>query len=90
MAAAAQGAPTARGLGLVGDGINGGLRRMSDLETPEADMMRDHSSLDAAPATFRLEELQPGLEPNNPGAAPDTRGGHQRLAGMGRPVSDPV
>ena len=33
MAAAAQGAPTARGLGLVGDGINGGLRRMSDLET---------------------------------------------------------
>src|SRR3954454_6760649 len=53
-------------------GINGGLRRMSDLETPEADMMRDHSSLDAAPATLRLEELRPGLDPDNPGAAPDT------------------
>src|SRR4051794_15987563 len=45
---------------------------MSDLETPEADMMRDHSSLDAAPATLRPEESQPGLDPNNPGAAPDT------------------
>ena len=33
MAAAARGAPTARGLGLAGDGINGGLRGMSDLET---------------------------------------------------------
>ena len=62
----------ARGLGLAGDGINGGLRRMSDLETPAADMMRDHSSLDAAPATLRLEESQPGLDPNNPGVAPDT------------------
>ena len=63
---------------------------MSDLETPEADMMRDHSSIDAAPATLRPEESQPGLDPNNPGAAPDTRRGHQRLAGLGRPVSDPV
>ena len=45
---------------------------MSDLETPEAGMMRDHSSLAAAPATLRLEELQPGLDPNNPGVAPDT------------------
>src|SRR3954454_9818888 len=53
-------------------GINGGLRRMSDLETPEADMMRDHSSIDAAPATLRLEESQPGLDPNNPGVTPDT------------------
>src|SRR4051812_36441399 len=56
-------------------GINGGLRRMSDLETPEADMMRDHSSVDAAPATLRLEESQPGLDPNNPGVAPDTTRG---------------
>jgi hypothetical protein len=45
---------------------------MSDLETPEADMIRDHSSLDAAPATLQLEESRPGLDPNNPGAAPDT------------------
>ena len=45
---------------------------MSDLETPEADMIRDHSSVDAAPATLQLEELRPGLDPNNPGAAPDT------------------
>src|SRR3954468_560617 len=37
-------------------GSNGGLRRMSDLETPEADRMRDQSSLDAAPATLRPEE----------------------------------
>ena len=42
---------------------------MSDLETPEADMMRDQSSLDAAPATLRAEESQPGLNPNNPGVA---------------------
>ena len=63
---------------------------MSDLETPEADMMRDHSSLDAAPATLRLEESQPDLDPNNPGAAPDTRRGHQRIAGLGRLISDPV
>src|SRR3954453_12640037 len=70
--------------------INGGLRRMSDLETPEADMMRDHSSVDAAPATLRAEESQPGLDPDNPGAAPDTTLGHQHLAGLGRPVSDPV
>src|SRR4051812_47193496 len=45
---------------------------MSDLETPEADMMRDHSSLGAAPATLRLEESRPGLDPHNPDAAPDT------------------
>src|SRR3954453_9321090 len=70
--------------------INGGLRRMSDLETPEADMMRDQSNIDAAPATLRPEESQPGLDPDNPGAAPDTRQGHQRTAGLGRPVSDPV
>src|SRR3954454_20559373 len=70
--------------------INGRLRRMSDLETPETDMMRNHSSLDAAPATLRPEESQPGLDPDNPGAAPDTTRGHQRLAGLGRPVSDPV
>ena len=51
----------ARGLSLAGDGINGGdPRRMSDLETPEADMMRDHSSVDAAPATFRPEEFAAG------------------------------
>jgi len=60
------------GLRLAGYGINGGLRRMSDLETPEAGMMRDHSSLAAAPATLRLEESQPDLDPNNPGVAPDT------------------
>ena len=60
------------GLRLAGCGINRGLRGMSDLETPEAGMMRDHSSLEAAPATFRCEELQPGLDPNNPGVAPDT------------------
>jgi hypothetical protein len=59
------------GLGLAGDGINGGLRRMSDLETPEADMMRDQSSVEAAPATLRLEESQPGLDPINPGVASD-------------------
>src|SRR3954452_5345422 len=49
-----------------GYGINGGLRRMSDLETPEADMMRGHSSVDAARATLRLEESRPGLDPDNP------------------------
>src|SRR3954471_9807563 len=65
-------------------------RRMSDLETLEADMLRDHSSLDAAPATLRAEESRPGLDPDNPGAAPDTTPGHQRIAGLGRPVSDPV
>ena len=32
---------------------------MSDLETPEADMMRDQSSVDAAPATLRPEEHSP-------------------------------
>src|SRR6478752_5694608 len=68
----ARGAPMVRGLGLAGDGIYGGLRCMSDLETPEADMMRDHSSLEAAPATLRLEESQPDLDPNNPGVAPNT------------------
>ena len=82
--------PENRGLRLAGYGINGGLRGMSDLETPEADMMRDHSSVDAAPATLRAEESQPGLDPDNPGAAPDIMLGHQRLAGLGRPVSDPV
>src|SRR3954454_16917758 len=70
--------------------INGRLRRMSDLETPETDMMRNHSSLDAAPATLRPEESQPGLDPDNPGAAPDTTRSHQRLAGLDSPVSDPV
>ena len=45
---------------------------MSDLETPEADMMRDHSSVDTAPTTLRLEESQPGLDPDNPGAAPNS------------------
>ena len=47
-------------MGLAELGINRGLRGMSDLETLEADMMRDQSSLDAAPATLRAEELQPG------------------------------
>ena len=47
---------------------------MSDLETLEADMMRDQSRVDAAPATLRPEESQPGLDPDNPGAAPDTIG----------------
>ena len=88
-ALAARGAPTARGLGLAGYGIHRGLRRMSDLETPEADVTRDHSSVEAAPATFGRES-QPGLDPNNPGAAPDIRRGHPRLAGLDRPVSDPV
>src|SRR3954469_11759267 len=89
-ALAARGAPTARGLGLAGDGINDGLRRMSDLETPEADITRDQNSLDAAPATLRPEESQPGLDSDNPGAAPATTLSHPRLAGLGRPVSDPV
>jgi hypothetical protein len=53
-------------------------------------MMRDQSSVDAAPATLRAEESQPGLDPNNPGAAPDTTLGHQRSAGLDKPVSDPV
>jgi hypothetical protein len=57
-------------------GINGGLRRMNDVETPEADMMRDQSSLDAAPATLRLEESQPGLDPDNPGAVPGESRAH--------------
>ena len=39
------------GLRLAGCGINRGLRGRSDLETPEAGMMRDQSSVDAAPAT---------------------------------------
>ena len=45
---------------------------MSDLETPEADVMRDQGSVDAARATLRPEESRPGLDPDNPGAAPDT------------------
>src|SRR3954466_16140100 len=45
---------------------------MSDLETPEADMIRDQGSVDAARATLRPEESRPGLDPDNPGAAPDT------------------
>src|SRR3954453_5911927 len=65
-------------------------RRMSDLETLEADMMRDQSGVDAAPATLRAEESQPGLDPDNPGAALDTTLGHQRSAGLDKPVSDPV
>ena len=36
---------------------------MSDLETPEADMMRDQSSVDAAPTTLRLEERSRVLIP---------------------------
>jgi hypothetical protein len=79
-----------RGLRLAGYGINGGLRHMSDLETPEAEMMRDQSSVEAASATLRLEESQPGRDPDNPGVAPDTMLGHQRIAGPGKPVSDPV
>src|SRR4051794_11480075 len=63
---------------------------MSDLETPIPDMMRDQSSVETAPETLRLEESQLGLEPDNPGAAPDTTLGHQRVAGLGRPASDPV
>ena len=39
-------------------------------------MMPDHSSLEAAPTTLRLEESQPGLDPNNPGAALDTTLNH--------------
>jgi hypothetical protein len=73
-----------------GLGINGGLRFISDLEIPIADMMRDQSSGEAAPATLRLEESQPGHDPDNPGAAPDTVPGFQRIAGLGRPISDPV
>src|SRR3954466_11459421 len=38
------------GLRLAGYRINGGLRGISDLETPEAGMMRDQSSIDAASA----------------------------------------
>jgi hypothetical protein len=45
---------------------------------PAADMMRDHSSLDTAPTTLRLEESQPGLDPDNPSAAPNATLGHQR------------
>jgi hypothetical protein len=63
---------------------------MSDVETPEADMMPDQSGLGAAPATLRLEESQPGLGPGNPGVAPNATMGHQRIAGLGRPISDPV
>ena len=33
---------------------------MRDRETPEADMMRDQSSVDAAPGTLRPEEVAPG------------------------------
>src|SRR3954447_22008597 len=80
--------PENRGLRLAGYGINGGLRRVSDLETLEADMMRDHSSVHTAPATLRLEESQPGVDPDNPDATPDTALGYQRIAGLGRPVSD--
>jgi hypothetical protein len=54
---------------------------MSDLETPEADMMRDQGSVDAARATLRPEESRPGLDPDNPGAAPDTT--LDQLAGYG-------
>jgi len=81
------------GSGGEGDEGLGDQRRtelMSDLETAAADMMRDHSSVEAAPATLRLEESQPGLDPDNPGAAPDATLSLQRIAGLGRPVSDPV
>ena len=64
--------PENRGLRLAGYGINGGLRGMGDLETPEADMIRDQGSVGAARATLRPEESRPGLDPDNPGAAPDT------------------
>src|SRR4051794_40767467 len=50
---------------------------MSDLETPEADVMQDHSSVEAARATLRPEESRPGLDPDNPGAAPDTTLDHR-------------
>src|SRR5919107_2406449 len=63
---------------------------MNGLETPEADMMQDQGGVGTAPATLRLEESQPGLDPNNPGAAPDTTLGHRRIAGLSMPVSDPV
>src|SRR4051812_6612013 len=63
---------------------------MSDLETPEADMMRDQSRVGTALATLRPKESRVGLDPDNPGAAPDTMLGHQRIAGLGRPISDPV
>ena len=49
---------------------------MSDLETPEADMIRDQGSVDAARATLRPEKSRPGLDPDNPGAAPDTTLGY--------------
>ena len=56
---------------------------MSDLETPEADVMRDQDSVEAARATLRPEESRPGLDPDNPGAAPDTPLDHQRITGLG-------
>src|SRR3954470_574276 len=62
---------------------------MSDLETPEADMIRDQGSVDAARATLRPEESRPGLDPDNPGAAPDITLGHTatpcRLSAAPRP-----
>src|SRR3954453_1568950 len=39
---------------------------MSDLETPEADMIRDQDSVAAARATLRPEESRPGLDLDNP------------------------
>src|SRR4051812_49676478 len=52
------------GLRLAGCGINSGLRGRSDLETLEAGMMRDQSSVEAAPAT--LEPKSRGLGPHQP------------------------
>ena len=74
----------------MGYGINGGLRaheRSGDLGSrhdagPQQPRCRTRNS--------SARKSQPGLDPDNPGAARDTMRGHQRLAGLGRPVSDPV
>ena len=47
---------------------------MSDLETPEADMMRDHSSLDAAPATLRPKSCSRVSIPTTPARPLTPRG----------------
>ena len=63
---------------------------MSDLETPEPDMMRDQSSSEAAATTLRAEESHLGLYLDNPGAALDPAPGNEHIGGLDGPVSDPV
>src|SRR4051794_11079205 len=66
------------GLKVAGRGGNPGLGGRSDRETPEAGMMRDQSSVEAAPATLRAEESRPGA----------TSAPRETLKNSATPISD--